>query len=211
MADIPHFFCDVRAEYLYDGRSHHGEFTPVQVIGVDSVYGQAIGFDVLTAFGGLFSRVPISALCWRHDAPIRDLHELELWNNFSYEVEAHEYQALSGLCCAVILKDGKWYDGKYMFTLSWYGSQHADTPGDGGYKRAHIIQLDEGNYAAQPNNRCRFFEPSFITKPWPKKPDFLTNTTVWNAETEGKWQTEDNDKYYYNLNTTDEKETNNGS
>ena len=186
---------------MYDGESQQGEFIPCQVIAVDSVYGQAIGFDVLTDFGGLFSRLPISALCWKQCAPVRDVHELELWNNFSYDVEAHEYQALSGLRCSVILKDKKWYDGEYMFTLSWLGSQHADTPGDGGFKRAHIIKLEEGNYAAQPNNRVRWYEPSFITKPWPPAPDFLTNTHKWNCETRGKWATSDDDLYYYDVET----------
>lgn len=200
--DIPHFYCFVRAEYLYDLRAHKGEFVPCCVFGADSVEGQAIGFDIMTDFGGQFARLPIHALVHDITAPSIDLHTLELWNNFSYDVEAHEYSYLKHIRCDTLLL-GEWYPGEYMFTLSWKRSKYAEDPGEGGFKRAHIIKLDAGYYAAQPNNRVKWHEPSFITSPFPTKPDFKTNSHVWNAETAGPlWQTEDTDHYFYN--TTEE-------
>lgn len=195
-ADIPPFFCLVRAEYLYDLKSHHGEFIPVQVFAVDSVEGRAIGFDVLTDFGGMFARLPISALCWNEKAPVHPLHELQLWDNFSYSVEAIEYRALKGLRCAVRLGDYK-PEGDYMFTLSWFGNKLSEDSGDGGFKRAHIIKLDEGNFVAQPNNRIRWFEPSFIIKSFPEKPDFLTNSHNWKCE--GSLISENSERYFYDV------------
>lgn len=197
VADIPPFYCLLRAEYLYDLRSHHNETIPVMVFAVDSVEGHAIGFDCLTDFGGQFARLPISAFCSRPHAPLQPLEHLELWNNFSYQVEAHEYRALRHIACEVLLRDKQWYPGRYMFTLSWTGSKWAEDPGEGGFKRAHIIRLDNGNFAAQPNNRIRWFEPSFITKEFPARPDFLTNSHLWLAETKGKWSTEDSDRFFY--------------
>jgi hypothetical protein len=197
--NIPHFYCLLRSEYMYDLQSHHNEFTPVLVFAVDSVYGRAIGFDVLTNFGAMFARMPISALCHKIDAPILPLDYLQLWNNFSYSVDAHEYLAIRACDCEVLLKDKQWYTGTYMFTLSWYGNNYAEDPGEGGFKRAHIIKLDNGCYVAQPNNRIKWHEMSFITKPFPDKPDFLTNSHTWDCES-SEWTTEDSDRYFYEVN-----------
>ena len=198
-ADIPQFYCLLRAEYAYDLQSHHGEFIPVLVFAVDSVSGRAIGFDVLTDFGAMFARLPISALVHKEEAPKLPLDHLELWNNFSYCVEAHEYGAIRSLRCEVLLKDRKWYPGVYMFTLSWYGDPYAEDPGEGGFKRAHIVKLDNRCFTAQPNNRMRWYEASFITKPFPQKADFKTNSHVWNCENGTKWATENSDRYFYEL------------
>lgn len=112
-------------------------------------------------------------------------------------MEAHEYSSIRGISCDVILKDKKWYSGEYMFTLSWFGNSLSEDSGDGGFKRAHIIKLDNGCYAAQPNNRIRWYEGSFITKPFPKNPDYVTNSHNWKCEDGKKWATEDTDKYFY--------------
>lgn len=198
-ADIPHFPCLLRSEYVYDGQEHHGEYLDVIVFAVDSVAGRAIGFDCMTSFGAQFARLPISAFCWKEAAPEQPLDHLELWNNFSYSVEAHEYEFLSELRCSVLLKDKEWYPGTYMFTLSWYGNAYSERAGDTGFKRAHIIKLDNGNFAAQPNNRIKWFEPSFVTEPFPEKPDFKTNSRIWNVEQGDKWVTENNDRFFYKV------------
>lgn len=194
--DVPHFFCLLRAEYVHDLRSHHGEYLICQVFGVDSVLGYAIGFDCLTDCGAMFARLPISAFCWK-ECPPQDLSVLEAWDNFSYDVEAHEYEALRRLACACYLKDQQWYNGVYLFTLSWKRGAYAEGAGEGGFKRAHIVKLDNGNFAAQPNNRMRWYEPSFITKPFPEKPTFLTNSHEWKSEDGRKWHSEDEDNYFY--------------
>jgi hypothetical protein len=196
-ADIPHFTALLRAEYLYNLESHHGEFVPCLVFAVDSVAGHAIGWDVLTDFGGMFARLPISSFVHQKDAPNLPLDWLELWNNFSYQVEAHEYEAIRNVRCSVLLKNREWYLGTYMFTLSWFGSAYAEYPGDGGFKRAHIIRLDNGCFAAQPNNRIKWHEPSFCVEAFPEIPDFKTNEHVWVCEVGDKWTTEDNDLYFY--------------
>lgn len=194
--DIPHFYCHVKAEYLYNLESHYGEFIPCLVFGADSIYGRAIGFDIVTDFGGMFARLPISALVHKIDAPEIPLDWLQLWNNFSYNFEAHEYSAIRGADCEVILQDNNWYPGIYKFTFSWYGNNYAEDPGEGGFKRAHLIQLDNGTYCLTPNNRVKWYEQSFITKEFPKNPDFKTNEHIWTVE---NYKTEDSDLYYYNV------------
>jgi hypothetical protein len=195
---IPHFYALVRAEYLYNLESHQGQFHPCLVFGVDSIEGHAVGFDILTDFGGQFARLPISALVHKAAAPYMPLSTLELWNNFSYDVEAHEYAALRQLRVKVWLgTKRKPTMGEYMFTLSWKGSPYAEQSGEGGFKRGHVIKLDNGCYAIQPNNRLQWFEPSFVTKKMPERPDFKTNSHVWNAENRVVQSTEDSDRYFY--------------
>jgi hypothetical protein len=41
-------------------------------------------------------------------------------------------------------------------------TDHSEIPHE--HKCAHIIALDDGNYAAQPNNRCIWDIPSFTVK-----------------------------------------------
>jgi len=197
--DIPPFFCKMRAEYAYNLESHHGEFFDVWVYASDSIMGQAVGFDVLTSFGAMFARLPISAFVHNTEAPVQPLDHLELWNNFSYNIEAHCYSALKHMRCTALLKDSLQYPGSYMFTFSWWGNNYADNPGDGGFKRGHVIKLDNGNFAIQPGNRLIWHDPSFVTAPFPPSPDFQTNTHIWNCEQGDKWVTSDDDLMFYEV------------
>ena len=55
-------------------------------------------------------------------------------------------------------KDKKNYPFEYLFTIDWahpesniLDTEHSEIPAE--HKCAHILALDNGNYAAQPNNR----------------------------------------------------------
>ena len=65
------------------------------------------------------------------------------------------------------------------------------------HKCAHIIALDDGNFAAQPNNRCIWDLPSFTVKD--STPDWKVQTNEWNVEDSGKWKTEDTDNFFYEI------------
>ena len=186
-SDIPNFYCKVRKEYLHNLEAHHGDFEKCLVFGVDSVKGVALGFEILTDCGAMFTRVPIVALIHKEDAPTQPLDYLQLWSNFTNSIEVHEWSALKRLTCSVILKDGRWYNGRYMFTVSWIPENHSEPSGTGGYDRAHMIMLDDGRFTLQPNNRIKWYEPSFINKSFPDMPDYKTNEHIWDVETGDKW------------------------
>jgi hypothetical protein len=57
-------------------------------------------------------------------------------------------------------------------------TDHSEIPHE--HKCAHIIALDDGNYAAQPNNRCIWDVPSFTVKD--NIPDWKVQTSEWNVE-----------------------------
>lgn len=181
--DLPRFYCLLRKEFLYDGKSHHGEFVKVCVFGASSIQSRALGFHVLTENGAVMWRLPIHALCHKTDAPIVPIDWLQFWDCFSYQMEATVFDRLKDLRVRVQMRDRSWEGGQYLFTLDWCGSEDAEEVGDGGHKCAHVIALDNGNFAAQPNNRIQWFCPAFIT-PFKDKPDYVTNTRVWKVERE---------------------------
>lgn len=198
-ASIPHFTCLLRSEFLYNFSSHRGEFVPVVVFGITSIEGRAVGFRVMTDRGAQIGRLPIHALAWKKTAPRLSLAVLECWDCFSYDVAVTEFDWLKELRCRTLLRNQRWYSGEYMFTLDWCKSKLAEDAGDNGYKDLHILKLDNGCFAAQPNNRIFWRESAFITKPLTAKsrPDYLTNTHVFKAETESKWATENTNKFFY--------------
>lgn len=191
-ANIPRFYCLLRKEFLYDGTAHTEEFVKVCVFGISSIYGRALGFHVLTETGAVIWRLPIHALCHKESAPIVPLNVLQFWDCISYEVSSIVFDRLKETRVRLQMKDGGWIHGQYMFTLDWHGFEDAEEVGDGGHKCAHILALDDGNFAAQPNNRIQWFDPAFVT-PFKEKPDFLTNTRVWRVERE----TETSNGYFY--------------
>ena len=63
------------------------------------------------------------------------------------------------------------------------------------------MALEDGNYAAQPNNRIIWSIPSFTVKnevPY----DWKVQTSEWNVEDDRKWVAEDTDKFFYNIEET---------
>jgi len=125
---------------------------------------------------------------------------LELWDAFSYDISVTTYEYLKGLHCHVKLKNGQWFPGLYVVTLDWAGSAYAEDPGEGGHKCGHLLALETGHYAIQPNNRIYWREASFITKPLQtsERPDYLTNNHVWSCETGSKWA-EDSARFFYEV------------
>lgn len=188
--DVPRFYCLLRREYLYDLREHHGEWERCCVFGLSSIAGRALAFHAMLDNGAVIWRLPISAFAHREDAPRTRLDVLELWDSFSYDACVHEFSFLRERRCQTVLKDRSVRPGLYQFTVDWFASPDAEDAGDGGHKCAHVLRLDDGNYAAQPNNRVQWFDPAFVT-PFESKPDYRTNTRVWKVESYSEWEAGD--------------------
>jgi hypothetical protein len=101
-----------------------------------------------------------------------------------------------------MLKDKQLYEGRYLFSLDWAGNSSgeldasfAEAPGQ--HKQGHFIALENGNFALQPNNRIKWSEPSFVTKPFPEKTDYIVCKEFYNCEDKEKWHTEDSDRMFY--------------
>jgi hypothetical protein len=209
-ANIPVIYCQIRREYLYDLKEHHGEVEDCAIFGLASITGRPILFHAIMENGAIYYRLPISAFIQRgykpEDVPRMRLDELELWNCFSYYPAVSSFDILDGQSGKFLGKDKKWYPGAYLFTVDWahpesniIDTDHSEIPQE--HKCAHILSLENGNYAAQPNNRLIWSIPSFTVRddiPY----DWKTQTTEWNVEDDMKWKTEDSDKFFYDMEQT---------
>lgn len=199
-ANIPRFDCWVRPEFLYGDKPAIAE--KAVAFAVCGLYGQALLFHVMLESGAVRGRLPIHALMQSPDTkPTLDLIDLELWDAMSYEPTVIEYQYLSQMRVKTILRNGKWYGGEYLFTVDWQGSVEAESAGDNGWKCHHIIALDCGQYAAQPNNRILWFDPAF-TKPG-DPPKYVTAAETYKCENTGKWRSADDGMMFYGIENTD--------
>ena len=209
-ANIPVLYAQVRKEYLYDLKSHHGEVEDCVIFGLASMAGKAVLFHCLLPNGAIYYRLPISAFIQRSYAisqvPRMRLDELELWNSFSYYPSVTTFDFLAGQECKYLGKDKKFYTGEYLFTIDWAHPEpnildvdHSEIPQE--HKCGHFIALNNGNYAIQPNNRVLWHVGNFTTKKeWP---DYKTQTSEWSVENKD-WTTDDTDRMFYDIIQKDE-------
>jgi len=183
-ASLPfHFYAYVRAEFLRDFEAGQGQFEPALVFGVSSHCSRALGWHVLTESGATFWNLPIHALAMRPDAKQDSLSALQPWDCFSENVAVTEFKALRGLRLEAWLEGTRKELGAYLFTVDWYDNGYSHEPEQA--KCAHVVQLDNGNLAALPNNRVIWFEASFTTsQPNGPRPDYKVQTRVWRCEKE---------------------------
>jgi hypothetical protein len=201
----------LRNEYLYQFEKGKGEFTEGVLISVRCMAGQVALFQVLLNNGVLRDKLPSHAFLTIPEIPKDDLpfHYLQIWNCFSSNFTLLTLNYLYDTRVSVFMKDKKWHEGSYYATINWAENNQdcdltlAQDPME--HKSHHIILLDNGQIALQPNNRIKWGEPSFVTKPFPENPDFLVNKEWFNSEGFEKWETEDSQRYFYGDNSSEEK------
>ena len=179
----------------WDNENLKGKYYPVVAFGVHSLPPYVMMFHVMTNFGMVRGRVPVHALF--HKEPTKEIpfDYLQLWGVFNEKVTYVEFEYLKGLRCQVMLKDKSVEWGTYVGTFDWWGNGFSNEPSQ--YKCGHMIFFDTGHIAIQPNNRIKWSEPSFVTKPFPEKPDYMVNTEYFNSEGYEKWNTEDSQAMFY--------------
>jgi hypothetical protein len=193
VANLPPVKCFIRKEFLYDFEKGHGELVPCWWVSIKSLRGQAFRIEAyLNEYGALYDKLPLHAFCWKpiDDEPL-PLDQLQLWDCLSYDVTVLKKAQLQSMKCKIKLKSGGWAYGEYMFTVD---SAHPDfNILDTGFsedvedhKSYNFVKLDNGQFAAQPNNRMLILEPSSNPKEL-KMPDFRVATKRWSVETEAKW------------------------
>jgi len=192
VANLPPVKCFVRKEFLYDFEKGHGELVPCWWISIKSLRGQAFRIEAyLNEYGALYDKLPLHAFCWKKITEEMPLDQLQLWDCLSYDITVIKKAQLQSQKCKFKTKAGDWRYGEYLFTVD---SAHPDfNILDTGFsediedhKSYNFIKCDNGQFAAQPNNRMLILEPSSNPKEL-KVPDFKVATKRWSVETEAKW------------------------
>jgi hypothetical protein len=152
----------------------------------------------------------LSLLLFKEEAAIlciKDRWNIKISTIFSYGIHLVIILVLLFLIflksqrCKYLSKTKKFIHGEYLFTIDWahpdsniLDSEHSEIPHE--HKCGHVLALDNGNYAIQPNNRILWNVPSFTTSThWP---DYKVQTSKWNVENKD-WVTEDSDNMFYQV------------
>lgn len=194
----------IRAQYLYDfDAAREGELVEGVWVSLKSIRGQAFRIETyLPEYGALYDKLPLSAFLWgneHHD--LLPLDVLQIWDCMSYHIELIDKPFLKGLRAEFFGKDKQLHQGEYMWTIDscepdpripTYG--FSETPEE--HKSFNMLRLDNGQFALQPNNRCRFFDPA-ITHAELKKPDFAVCTRTYRVENQAKWRLGDTSTVTY--------------
>ncbi len=190
----------VRKEYLYDLEKGHGEYTPGMWISVRSIQGKALYFEtLLTEYGALYDKLPLSAFVWKEEHGDLSLDTLQLWDCFDYDITVIRKPLLSR--CQFYGKDKHLHDGEYLFTIDNCHSQSSTldinfAEHDPEHKTFNVIKLDNGQFAAQPNNRV-IWQDSSLTPETLLRPDFKVCTQNYQVETAQKWSVGHTDEWQY--------------
>lgn len=203
-ASIPPIECYVRGNFLRNQLDSHDLKFPCVIFGVASIPDRAPVFHFLMEDGGVWWRAPINAFCASLDSPEVDLHDLVMWNSFSSHITVTTFQHMKGMAMTYIDRHADKVNGKYLFTLDWHSPDintldagYSVNPGQ--HKCGHLIQRTDGNFAIQPNNRVRLWDPSYTTKKDKHLIERLINQKIWDVEDGDKWLTSDDDRYDYDV------------
>ncbi len=206
VVNTPPIHCFVRREFLYDYKKGHGEYEPCIWVTLKSLRSQAFRIEAyLPRYGALYDKLPLHAFVSRdtdlEPEKFLPLDTLQIWDCFSYDVTIIQKMFLRNLSCKFYAKDKQFYHGDYLFTVdnahsdpNTIDTSYSEWPED--HKSFNFIQLNNGQYAAQPNNRCLFFDAASN----PKEllfPDFKVCTRKYVCETNPKWALGDSDTVMY--------------
>lgn len=201
--NIPPIECLVRGEFLRNHEDSFNTFFPCTIFGVASIPHLVPLFHFTMEDGGIWWRMPIHAFCWKEAEPV-SIDELMLWDSFSYYISCTKFDMLANKTFEYTSRRKNTYSGKYLFTLDWANEDINTLPvgfseSAGQHKCGHVLALENGNFAIQPNNRLRVFDPSTTTKYGEKVIDRLLNTHQWTVENTPKWILSDDLKYDYEI------------
>jgi hypothetical protein len=193
----------VRREYLRDLVDGHGEYVRGVWLSAKSIPGRAFYFETyLPDFGAIYDKLPISAFLNGPYVNSLDLplDELQFWNCSDYGVVSVVKQFTASMIWEIRTRWHGNVRGTYICTLDNYHSDPdgidystSETPSE--HKAHNLIELENGQYALYPNNRCRVYDVS-MTPPEPLVPDFRLSTKFYTVESTSV-RYGDTDAYFY--------------
>jgi hypothetical protein len=193
----------VRAEYLYDHQSGHGDLVEGVWCSVKAHRGEAFRFETyLPGYAALFDKLPISAFLWKPlDGADLALDVLQIWDALSYDVVVIDKPLLKGLRARFFGKDKQMHNGHYVLTLDGCNPDpripdFTFVESIEEHKSFNLLRLDNGQFALQPNNRCQFFDASLNPQEL-RTPDFKVATIKYTVEDKAKWRLGDTTDVMY--------------
>ena len=198
--NIDNLKCLVRVSHFTHKPEDHNKYHNAYIFAIQSIAGKILTFHIMTDYGMMRSRVPLSEIFLKEPNADIPFHFKQLWDCFSENVSVITYDYLCEKRCQVVLKDGSKIWASYLFTVDWYNNGYSDQPSD--YKCGHVLVADDGYLLCQPNNRIFWKDSNWVTKDFPINiKDIKVDNELISVETvSDRWVSEDTDSYYYDIN-----------
>jgi len=198
--NIDNLKCLVRLSHFTHKEEDHDKFHNAYIFGIQSIAGKILTFHIMTDYGMMRSRVPLSEVFLKEPTDDIPFHFKQLWDCFSENVSVITYNYLYERRCQAVLKDGTKVWASYLFTVDWYNNAYSDEPSD--YKCGHVLVADDGYLLCQPNNRIFWKDSNWVTKDFPLDiKEIKVDKELLSVETvSDRWVSEDTDSYYYDIN-----------
>lgn len=211
IANIPLIEVFIRKEFLYDFQTNKdgnlngvGEYESAHWLTCKSIPNQALYFEsFINDYGAVYDKLPIHAFVWKKEVinPY-PLDWLQLWDCMSYNISVVVKEGLRNGRCEVMMKDRSKVGGRYLFTIDSCASEPneldvtwSETPNE--HKSFNVIKLDNGQFAAQPNNRIIWKHQSQTQSDQPKTPYFRFSTRKWFCEDTDRWSAANGTRFDY--------------
>ena len=197
---IDNIKCLVRRSHFTKLSQDDNIFDNCYAFGIQSISGKILTFHIMTDYGMMRSRVPISEIFLKKPSSDIPFDYKQLWDCFSENVTVITYDYLSEKRCEVVLKNSKKIWASYLFTVDWYNNSYSDQPSD--YKCGHVLASDDGYLLCQPNNRIFWKDCNWVTKKFPIDPKLVkVDQQLLSVEAlSDRWVSEDNNCFYYDIN-----------
>jgi hypothetical protein len=201
--NIPYFKCLVRQSFFTKKDDDKNIFHNAYAFGIQSVPSKILTFHIITDYGMVRSRVPLSEIYLKEPENDIPFHFKQLWDCFGYDVSVITYDFLTENKCKVLLRDKTEVWATYMFTVDWFDNPFSDEPSD--YKCGHILVADDGYLLCMPNNRIFWKDSNWVTKEFPVKPqEIKVDNHLPSVESvSDRWVSEDSDSFYYEIKKID--------
>lgn len=198
-ANIPSFKCLVRQSWLTKNEADANVFHECYAFGIQSVTGKMLTFHIMTDYGMVRSRVPLSEIYWQTPTADVPYYYKQLWDCFGEHCTVTAFEFLQQKRAKVILRDRSTVWATYLFTVDWFNNPYSQEPSD--YKCGHVLLADPGFLVCQPNNRLFWRDSNWVTKSFPLPlQDIKVDHTHLSVETVAdRWVSEDTDKFYYDI------------
>ena len=182
--NIPYQEAFIRNSFIL--KEDDGKITPCYIFGAKILINQPLLFHCQTDNGAVFYSLPIHAFVHKKEFEALDKDEnillslLQYWNMQGRQGEAVTFDYLQGYTVECLNRKKEWMPGEYLFTIDDFDGGYSE---DTDSKCFHIIKLDNGFFAAYPNNYLRWHNLNFCN-PFSKSnaPKFKKQKTKWNAE-----------------------------
>jgi hypothetical protein len=166
---------NVLSSFLY--QDDREGFTEAYIFAVTAIINRPLLFTVHTIDGAVVSRLPVHSFVAYNklDYSPFSLVELQPWECIGTDIQAVHHTYLKDYDVKIKIQD-EFIKGKYILTFDSFSNGFSEDPEQ--HKTFNMVELENGQYALMPNNRCLFLDRHF-TDDMSSFPKYARNSTYW--------------------------------